>query len=62
VEAHRLHARVSAAETTAAVLTADGQDAGQAPFPMRLFHLSIVYLTLVFVVVAVCALLPVRHW
>jgi heme o synthase len=62
VEAHRLRARVSAAETTAAVLTADGQDAGQAPFPMRLFHLSIAYLTLVFVVVAVCALLPVGHW
>jgi protoheme IX farnesyltransferase len=45
VEAHRLHARVRA----------DG--AGKL-FPMRLFHLSIAYLTLLFVAVAVTALLP----
>jgi len=30
--------------------------------PMRLFHLSIAYLTLLFVVVAVAALLPVGRW
>jgi len=49
LEAHRLHARVRA----------DGSD---KPFPMRLFHLSIAYLTLLFVVVAVASLLPVGRW
>jgi hypothetical protein len=29
---------------------------------MRLFHLSIAYLTLLFVAVAVCALLPFGRW
>ena len=48
LEAHRLHAQVTA-------------DADR-PFPMRLFHLSIAYLTLLFAAVAVCALLPVGHW
>jgi len=38
---------------------ADGTD---KPFPMRLFHLSIAYLTLLFVVVAVAALLPIGRW
>ena len=49
LEAHRLDARVRAAS------------AGQ-PFPMRLFHLSIAYLTLLFVAVALAALLPVGRW
>ena len=48
LEAHRLHAQVTAA--------------ADRPFPMRLFHLSIAYLTLLFAAVAVCALLPVGHW
>ena len=48
-EAHRLHAQVVAA-------------AADRPFPMRLFHLSIAYLTLLFAAVAVTALLPVGHW
>jgi protoheme IX farnesyltransferase len=48
LEAHRLHAQVSAA--------------ADRPFPMRLFHLSIAYLTLLFAAVAVCALLPVGRW
>jgi protoheme IX farnesyltransferase len=52
-EAHRLNARVAAAD-------ADGQ-AG-SPAPMRLFHLSIAYLTLLFAAVAVTALLPWGHW
>jgi protoheme IX farnesyltransferase len=43
VEAHRLRGRIAA---------------GSAPAPMRLFHLSIVYLTLLFAAVAVTALLP----
>ena len=42
-EAHRLRGRVAA---------------GDAPAPMRLFHLSIAYLTLLFAAVAVTALLP----
>jgi heme o synthase len=47
VEAHRLRARIAA---------------GSAPAPMRLFHLSIVYLTLLFAAVAATALLPWHHW
>jgi protoheme IX farnesyltransferase len=50
VEAHRLDAAVSRGEGT------------EKPFPMRLFHLSIAYLTLLFVVVAIAALLPVGRW
>jgi heme o synthase len=46
-EAHRLRARVAA---------------GGSAAPMRLFHLSIAYLTLLFAVVAVTALLPWGHW
>jgi len=42
-EAHRLRGRIAA---------------GSAPAPMRLFHLSIVYLTLLFAAVAITALLP----
>jgi heme o synthase len=48
LEAHRLHAQVKAA--------------ADRPFPMRLFHLSIAYLTLLFAVIAVCSLLPIGHW
>jgi len=57
VEAHQLNARVAAAD-------ADGQ-AGSvppSPAPMRLFHLSIAYLTLLFAAVAVTALIPWGHW
>jgi heme o synthase len=45
VEAHALRAKVAA---------------GVAAAPMRLFHLSIAYLTLLFAAVAVTALLPWR--
>jgi len=48
LEAHRLNARVCAE---------DG-----SPAPMRLFHLSIAYLTLLFAAVAVTALLPWGRW
>ena len=61
IEAHRLHAQV----TAAAQLTAAAQASAPAPdrpFPMRLFHLSIAYLTLLFAAVAVCALLPIGAW
>jgi protoheme IX farnesyltransferase len=36
--------------------------AGSSPAPMRLFHLSIAYLTLLFAAVAVTALLPWGRW
>ena len=49
MEAHRLHARVRA-------------DGTSKPFPMRLFHLSIAYLTLLFAAVAVSAVLPFGRW
>jgi heme O synthase-like polyprenyltransferase len=46
---------------------AEGACAGLArpstnPAPMRLFHLSIAYLTLLFAVIAVTALLPWGAW
>jgi heme o synthase len=47
VEAHRLRTRVTA---------------GGSAAPMRLFHLSIAYLTLLFAAVAVTALLPWGRW
>jgi len=56
VEAHRLHAQVVRA---AAAPAAPG---AERPVPMRLFHLSIGYLTLLFVAVAVTALLPWGRW
>ncbi len=46
-EAHRLRARVAR---------------GDAPAPMRLFHLSIAYLTLLFAAVAVAAIVPWGRW
>ena len=46
-EAHRLRGRIAA---------------GSSPAPMRLFHLSIVYLTLLFAAVAVTAVLPWHGW
>ena len=47
VEAHRLRGRISARS---------------APAPMRLFHLSIVYLTLLFAAVAITSLVPWGRW
>jgi heme o synthase len=49
LEAHRLNARVASAPEA-------------SPAPMRLFHLSIAYLTLLFAAVAVTALLPWGRW
>jgi protoheme IX farnesyltransferase len=57
VEAHQLNTRVAAADASAA----DGQPSASAA-PMRLFHLSIAYLTLLFAAVAVTALLPWGRW
>jgi heme o synthase len=51
-EAHALDRRVRAAGSEQAARTA----------PMRLFHLSIAYLTLLFAAVAVTALLPWGRW
>jgi protoheme IX farnesyltransferase len=56
VEAHRLHAQVRIAPSPGPAVAAD------TPVPMRLFHLSIAYLTLLFGAIALCALLPVGHW
>jgi protoheme IX farnesyltransferase len=57
-EAHRLDRQIR----SAAAPPGNTPDPGGRPFPMRLFHLSIGYLTLLFVVVAVAALLPLGHW
>jgi protoheme IX farnesyltransferase len=56
-EAHRLQSRV-------AQLTEDAAAAapGANPAPMRLFHLSITYLSLLFALVAVTSLLPWGRW
>jgi protoheme IX farnesyltransferase len=51
-EAHRLHARVAAGAA----------DDAPGRVAMRLFHLSITYLTLLFVTVAVASLLPFGAW
>ena len=65
-EAHGLDARVRAAAAVTAPATAGpGADADtSAPVgaPMRLFHLSIAYLTLLFAAVAVTAVLPWGRW
>jgi protoheme IX farnesyltransferase len=50
--AHGLDARARAAECPE----------GSSSAPMRLFHTSIAYLTLLFTAVAVTALLPWGHW
>ena len=65
VEAHGLNARVRAAQTLESApesATAGAPEAAPSPAPMRLFHLSIAYLTLLFAAVAVTALLPWGHW
>jgi protoheme IX farnesyltransferase len=54
-EAHRLHARVA---RPTAVVTPPGAN----PASMRLFHLSIAYLTLLFAAIAICSLLPRGRW
>jgi protoheme IX farnesyltransferase len=68
VEAHRLHAQATGKTVTAPPGAGEGP-AGERPpgagpglTPMRLFHLSITYLTLLFAAVAACALLPVGGW
>ena len=69
-EAHRLHAKVCAAAPAAAAPSATSDiaapsatsDIAERPLPMRLFHLSIAYLTLLFVVIAITALLPWGRW
>jgi protoheme IX farnesyltransferase len=67
-EAHGLDARVRSAQPPAnepaANQPAEHQPAEKAPSPapMRLFHLSIAYLTLLFAAVAVTALLPWGRW
>jgi heme o synthase len=69
VEAHGLDARVRAAQTqegTPEDATESAPDStpegAPSAAPMRLFHLSIAYLTLLFAAVAVTALLPWGRW
>ena len=64
-EAHRLDVALGGTGGRAAPLSAGGPG-GSSPrtkaAPMRLFHLSIAYLTLLFAAVAVTALLPWGRW
>jgi heme o synthase len=60
LEAHRLRASLAGDAPAGDGLPGGGSKAG--PAPMRLFHLSIAYLTLLFAVVAVTALLPRGRW
>ncbi len=64
VEAHGLDTRVRAAAEMDVATQSAAQEADSAPSPapMRLFHLSIAYLTLLFAAVAVTALLPWGRW
>jgi protoheme IX farnesyltransferase len=63
VEAHGLDTRVRAAVPDAGPeLGAAAEPAPPAAAPMRLFHLSIAYLTLLFAAVAVTAVLPWGRW
>jgi heme o synthase len=76
LEAHRLQLRVArigdgGGAGPAAPATATGPEEGACagvvqpsanPAPMRLFHLSIAYLTLLFAVIAVTSLLPWGRW
>jgi protoheme IX farnesyltransferase len=55
-EAHRLNTTIIKAQE------AQKQQKADRPVPMRLFHLSIAYLTLLFAAVAVAALLPWGRW
>ena len=64
--AHRLHAQVRA-DASARALSSTGPrpvvvTTTGRPLPMRLFHLSIAYLTLLFAAIAVTALLPWGRW
>jgi protoheme IX farnesyltransferase len=77
-EAHRLHARVArmgapVPAAPGATAGAPGREVDEGtcagitrpsanPASMRLFHLSIAYLTLLFAAIAVVSLLPVGHW
>jgi heme o synthase len=64
-EAHGLYARVRAdqsTENTPESATESAPESAPSPAPMRLFHLSIAYLTLLFAAVAVTALLPWGRW
>ena len=64
--AHRLHTQVCA-DASARALSSTGPrpvvvTTTGRPLPMRLFHLAIAYLTLLFAAIAVTALLPWGRW
>jgi heme O synthase-like polyprenyltransferase len=52
----------AAAPSASSYATGAAAEAPASPAPMRLFHLSIAYLTLLFAAVAATALLPWGHW
>ena len=66
VAAHQLRGQIaavgSATDGTAGSNTDGDGKGGRGPAPMRLFHLSIAYLTLLFAAVAVTSLLSVGRW
>ncbi|HEY1618421.1 MAG TPA: heme o synthase [Streptosporangiaceae bacterium] len=65
VEAHQLRGRIAAVPTPAGPAADAREGAVSRPAsaaPMRLFHLSIAYLTLLFAAVAVTSLLPWGRW
>jgi heme o synthase len=63
VEAHRLYGQARSAPASSAPRPASGSRPASGPgAPMRLFHLSIAYLTLLFAAIAVTALLPWGRW
>jgi protoheme IX farnesyltransferase len=66
LEAHRLRGRIAAAGPAPAPAPEYGVAEPAAPpvnaAPMRLFHLSIAYLTLLFALVAVTSLVPFGRW
>jgi heme o synthase len=56
------YATGAAAPSASSYATGAAAEAPASPAPMRLFHLSIAYLTLLFAAVAATALLPWGHW
>ncbi|HUZ22605.1 MAG TPA: heme o synthase [Streptosporangiaceae bacterium] len=60
-EAHRLRGRIAAIDGSSGQAVS-GSAGPAGPAPMRLFHLSIAYLTLLFAAVAVTSLLPWGKW
>ncbi len=61
-EAHRLDRQAAALGSPAESPAGAAPGSAPAPAPMRLFHLSIAYLTLLFAAIAITAVLPWGRW